>query len=120
MYTVTPIPAKNRIDVVFSGDFGHDDAEFREELRAAVEKTRSGEGHFDMLVDFSQAPVMSPEMAKNGEEASAWCVQNGMRKSANLMSSQALLELQEKRVTARDEKFQYFETRADAESWLAE
>ena len=118
MYSIMPIRAKNRVVVVFVNDFEHGQAIFNTELKNAVKEVRAEDRHFDLLVDFSTAPVMSQDRAGQGGEMINWCLANGLRKSANVMDT-VLQRMQVKRVSANDDKFQYFTSYAEAEAWLA-
>ena len=117
MYSITTNLAKNRVIVVFVNDFEHGQAFFNTELKEAVKRVRAEDRHFDLLADFSTAPVMSQQIAGQGEEMINWCVANGLRKSANVMNT-ILQRMQVKRVSANDDKFQYFSSLAEAEAWL--
>lgn len=117
MYSIVPNLAKHRVRVVFANDFEHEQDAFNAELKSAIDQVRADDGHFDLLSDFTDAPVMSQERAKQGEEMVAWCLANGLRRSANVMGT-VLQRLQIKRVSANDEKFAYFETCSEAENWL--
>lgn len=118
MYSVRTLPTKNRVEVVFNGAHGYDYVQFSEELKDAAMAVRSTEGHFDLLVDFTTADVLPQENAAQSQRNIAWCISQGMRKSANIVPS-VTQRMQVKRVSANDLRLSYFGTRKEAECWLA-
>jgi len=118
MHLVKPIAAMNRVDVFIEDqtEEGHDDFGFQ--LKKAIDQVKTAGGEFDLLVDMSKTTVMSPNSAQRSEELIGWCVANGLRKSANVLS-ETLHQLQVKRLTGRNEKFGIFTSRHEAEAWLS-
>ncbi|MEP3052224.1 MAG: hypothetical protein ABJP48_05705 [Erythrobacter sp.] len=119
MYEIHKEPGKNRVAVIFTKNFEHDQEEFSAELKAAAQGVIGPGSHFDLIVDFTAAGPMPQDHAQAGERAVAWCIASGLRKSANIMHTN-LQRMQVKRVAARDDRFGYFNSRAEAESWLNE
>ncbi|MEM8724716.1 MAG: hypothetical protein AAGE86_04250 [Pseudomonadota bacterium] len=117
MYRIQGIAPKHRVLVSFHGDFDFDQSDLDNELKSIAMDVRSAEGHFDLLADFTQAPVMPQDRAQQSEVLIAWCVANGLRKSANVMDT-TIQAIQVKRVSAHDEKFRTFTSRREAELWL--
>ncbi|MEP3052223.1 MAG: hypothetical protein ABJP48_05700 [Erythrobacter sp.] len=118
MYKLTTDLAKNRILVTFVGAFDYDARDLAKEIQDASQRIRLNCGHFDMLSDWTQASTMPQEHAKAGEDVVAWCVANGLRKSANVMDA-ILLQMQVKRVSNEDDKIGFFATQTEAEAWLS-
>ncbi len=117
MYKITADPASRRLDVDFVGSYTDiDQAAFAADLRAAVLKLRGGSGHFDLLCDFSQISVMPQDRTADAREQIEWCVANGLRRSANVVSSM-ISRMQLQRLSA-DDHFQNFASRAEALAWL--
>jgi hypothetical protein len=116
MYKIDVDVAKHRVLIEFSGTYDDDLAEFGRQMVAACIRAKGIGRHFDMLSDFSQAPIMTQQTAGDSQEHVKWCIDNGLRKGANVVGG-ALSRMQLNRITA-DEKFQMFETRAQAEAWL--
>ncbi|MEP3052222.1 MAG: hypothetical protein ABJP48_05695 [Erythrobacter sp.] len=119
MYKIHPQIQKNRVLIVFDGEFDYDQTEFAEEIKKAVLTVRSTEREFDLLADYSKVTVMDQSRASRSEEIVAWCVDNGLRKSANVMNS-ALQRIQIKRLASQNDKWKFFETLSEAEMWLDE
>ena len=117
MYTIEEVPAKNRIVVIFDRFEDHDRTQFISDIQRAALKVRSSERHFDMLADFTQSMVMPQPIAKDSITLSDWLLENGLRKSANIMVS-ITQRMQVARVTDHDKRYDFFETRAEGERWL--
>lgn len=118
MFRVVKLPHKNRVLIAFEGNIGEEDnLPFFRELKVAALEVRSADGEFDLLTDWTAASAMPQENARTGEDAVAWCIANGMRKSANVMNT-IIQKMQVKRVSGQDERLGYFETREEAEHWL--
>lgn len=117
MYTIRALLERNRVEIIFDGAHDYDYLVFSQELKDAALAVRSNQGHFDLLVDFTAGQVLPQENAAQSERNIAWCIANGMRKSANVMTT-IIQKIQVKRVSHRDEKLGYFETREEAEKWL--
>lgn len=118
MFKVKALPEKHRVSVMFEGNFDHDPADFRAALIAAVGRVQAADKSFDLICDFTHANVMPPTHAATGQAAIAWCLENGLRKSANVTAS-ATQRMQLRRVSAGDERFSQFADHAEAEEWLA-
>ena len=117
MYEIERQPSKHRVLIKFDSYADHDRIKFIVDLQEAALSVRSADRHFDMLADFTESIVMPQPIAKDSITLSDWLVQNGLRKSANVMTS-ITQQMQVQRVTERNEKFGYFETRTAAERWL--
>ncbi|MEL7190254.1 MAG: hypothetical protein AAGK17_11930 [Pseudomonadota bacterium] len=117
MYTICAKPENHRVEVTFEGPHDYDHVAFSAELREAVLSIRSSDGHFDLLVDFSKGQVLPQEIAHRSEQNIAWCLSQGMRKSANVMPT-TTHRMQVKRLSNQDERLGYFPSRPLAESWL--
>ncbi|MEP3050607.1 MAG: hypothetical protein ABJP48_12655 [Erythrobacter sp.] len=74
-------------------------------------------GSFDLLVDWTNMPVMTQPAAQQAQRVISWCNDKGLRKAANVVAT-VTQRMQVKRVSAQNDRFQYFETRADAQAWL--
>ena len=119
MYSIFVNERASRVDIFFVGMTEPEEfITFDQNLRAAAIKARGAGAYFDLIVDFSEAALMSQEMAVDTQGTIAWCIANGLRKSANLTTS-ALMKMQVQRVSSND-RFRTFGSRADAEAWLAE
>ena len=116
MFQIEIDQIRKRVIIDFVGTYDNDLTEFSQQMKMACMKARGGSGHFDMLSDFTQAPLMTQQTAHDSEAHVQWCKDHGLRKAANVVGS-ALSKLQLNRITA-DDKFRIFETRAEAEAWL--
>jgi hypothetical protein len=110
--------AKNRVEVTFIGNYSGDIASFNDQLKACARAAKFSSGHFDLLSDFTQSQVMPQQLSGETAEIVGWCAANGLRKSANIVSSM-LLKMQLDRLVP-DDHFKTFLNRDDAEAWLAE
>lgn len=117
MYTIQTIPAKSRVEIIFRGKHDYDFMQFSEELKAAAILVRSSDRHFDLLVDFTEGQVLPRENAEQSAHNISWCIDHGMRRSANVVSM-ITQKMQVQRVSERNEILHYFETRTEAERWL--
>lgn len=118
MYTIRPILSKNRVEVVFDDFRDHDAERFAADLQSAVQSAKDENGRFDILLDMSNSVVMPQDIAAKSEADAKWLNDNGLRKSANIIQS-ITQRMQVKRVTSQDSRYGFFETRAEAEEWLA-
>jgi hypothetical protein len=118
MFKVTPLPGKHRVEISFEGNFDHDPADFRAALIAAVGKVQAHDQSFDLICDFTHAHVMPQDHATTGQAAIAWCIENGLRKSANVTAS-VTQRMQLRRVSEGDLRFEQFADHGEAEEWLA-
>ena len=119
MYEIAVDEEAHRVDIRFVGMSTPEEfIAFDRHLRAAAIQAKSAGAHFDLIVDFSKATLMTQEIAVDSQGTIAWCVANGLRKSANLTTS-ALMKMQVQRVSSND-RFRMFGSRVDAEAWLAE
>lgn len=117
MFQVTVDATSHRIEVDFIGNYSDiDQSQFSRDLRAAVPKAKGAAHHFDLLVDFSRVPVMPQDRTSSAREEIEWCVANGLRRSANVMSS-TIAKMQVERLAA-DDRFRTFTDRAAAIAWL--
>ena len=103
--------------LLFSEDFSHDRAAVHRDVHDAVDAVKSSSGQFDILVDMTGVPVIARNRTDSGEELMSWCLANGLRHGA-IAVGLMLQEMQLKRLSERSEKFSYFRSVADAESWL--
>jgi len=117
MYRIVASPHRNRVTIDFGTEYDFDEDEFERELVDAIESVRDKGGAFDLLADFSQAPVMDQQRASESERVVAWCAANGLRKSANVVGS-LIHQMQVKRLSKKDDRFGYFEGINDALRWL--
>lgn len=118
VYTIRPIPSKNRVEVVFNDFRDHDAERFAAELQSAVQSAKNEDGRFDIVLDMSNSVVMPQDIAAKSEANAKWLNDNGLRKSANIIQS-ITQRMQVKRVTSQDSRYGFFETGAEAEEWLA-
>jgi hypothetical protein len=109
---------KSRVEITFVGSYSGEMASFSNQLKASARAAKASSGYFDILTDFTQAHVMPKDLLEGTVEVTAWCADNGLRKSANVVNSM-LQKLQLDRLTP-DERFQIFVSRDDAEAWLSE
>ena len=117
MYKIERVRPESRVEMFFGDYQDHDQQRFLHEVQQAALSVRDSNGSFDVLADFTDSVVMPQEISKQSADLATWFLTNGMRKSANIIRN-ATQRMQIKRVTARDERFGYFENRAQAESWL--
>lgn len=117
MYKIRKNLDKHRVLVSFEGEFDEDVDQFETEMKDAALGVRSPTGHFDLLADFRNAPAMSQDRAQRSEALVAWCMTKGLRKAASLMNT-TIQRMQVKRVSAKDDRFQYFDSVQAAERWL--
>ena len=117
MYSIDPNRQKRRVTLSFDGLMRQDPQVFFKELTDAVKSVRGSEGEWDLLVDFSGTPVMPQDRAKNTAKIFDWCLENDIRKVAAVMET-ITQRMQLQRVTGRNDKIAYFESRSDAQSWL--
>jgi hypothetical protein len=119
MYCIDTIPSKSRLLMTFE-DFANLDFEmFMRDAQAATLQAKGASRHFDILADFSDTMVMPQNIARGSQDIACWFLENGLRRSANVMQS-ITQRMQIQRVTDRDTKFAYFETHAEAQAWLDE
>ena len=118
MYLLTRHPKQHRVELGFSGQMTQEAGAFFEELTTAAKSVRSPDGDWSLLVDFSDTPVMSQERAQNTAKIFEWCKTHGIVKIAFILNS-ATQRMQVNRVTENSAIVEVFETRAQAESWLA-
>jgi hypothetical protein len=119
MYKIERVPSKHRVEMFLDNYEGHDQQRFLREVQQTAISVRNTDGSFDVLADFTESIVMPQEISQESADLAAWLVTNGMRRSANIIRN-ATQRMQIKRVTAHDERFGYFENRAEAETWLSE
>lgn len=117
MYEITQEPSKHRFTVRFDLYADHDREKFFGDIQKAALNVRSADKRFDMIADFTDSMVMPQPIAKDSVRLTDWLIENGLRKSANIMVS-VTQRLQVMRVTERNDKFGYFETLAEGERWL--
>lgn len=118
VFEVTIDSARKRVKTAFFGVFDDDESEFEEAFRAAVRSVSPNGETFDLISDFSQADYIPEERAASAEQLIGWAVQRGLHKSANVIG-EVYQKMQIKRLSSRNDAFQYFATVEDAESWLA-
>ena len=58
MYTITPMPKRNLVEVIFAGEYGRAHDEFHAGMIEAAKAAQAHDGAFDILVDMTEAPVM--------------------------------------------------------------
>ena len=119
MYTIEVLRARSRVILSFCGEMKQDPAAFFAELTAAANTAKLRDGEWEMLVDFSQTPVMPQDRAQNTARIFDWCLANGIRKTACVMTM-LTQRMQIQRVTKRHEKIECFEDSQSAEEWLAQ
>lgn len=117
MYSIQSQPEKHLVVVEIAGDYDYSQDQFEAELLEAAKAAKSSDGQFDLLCDVSRASVLPKERAARSQVVIDYYVENGLRKSANIMTS-ALQQLQMKRVSSQNQMFGYFTSRAEAEAWL--
>jgi hypothetical protein len=118
MYQIAVSRANQRVDLDFIGNYTDiDRAELARDLHTAVLQAKARGDHFDLLVDFTQVSVMPQDRTAAARDEIEWCVANGLRRSANVMSS-TISKMQVERLSA-DERFQVFANRAGALAWLS-
>lgn len=119
MYWITTDRTKHRVMVTFKGHLQEGQETFDTDLMGAALQVRAADGHFDMVSDFTDAPLLPQVQNEQAERMIAWCIDHGLRKSANVMGT-ALQRMQVKRLSSDDERFAFFETCEDAARWLDE
>ena len=118
MYSLAREPELHRVELRFSGQMTQDAAAFFDELTTAAKCVRSPDCDWSLLVDFSDTPVMTQERANNTTKIFDWCMANGIAKIAFVLHS-STQRMQVKRVTRQSPVVEVFDTRAQAEAWLA-
>jgi hypothetical protein len=118
MYEIKVDERAHRVDIVFGGVMNDKGLEgFDEALTTSVLRARGTGSWFDILTDFSSSTLMPQEIAKDSARRAAWCVAQGLRKSAHI-SAGMLMKLQLDRVVDNNAKIQTFLTREEALAWL--
>ena len=118
MYSVVPKSSHNRLELKFDGHMEQDPAVFFGEFTSAAASVRDESGEWDLLVDFSNTPVMPQERAENTAKIFQWCLSNNVRRIAFVLTS-ITQKMQIKRVSQSSDKIEYFEEVGAAERWLA-
>lgn len=119
MYTITRDTSKSRVIIAHDGPRDYPIEIFWQEFKEAVHFAKCARPFFDVLVDHSRTTILPQDRTKNGEAMAIWCLENGLRKSANVAPS-AIMRMQLQRITDRNPQFAYFETRKGGERWLDE
>ncbi|MEO9461964.1 MAG: hypothetical protein ABJ242_04435 [Marinomonas sp.] len=117
MYSIKRDTSKNRVIILFDGARDYNVDVFFQEFMEAANFAKCARPHFDALVDHSRTNILPQERTKHSEAMALWCLENGLRRSANIVSS-AVMRMQLKRVTDSNPHFAYFQSREDAEAWL--
>ena len=117
MYRIDISRSRSRVTLSFSGEMKQDPAAFLAELTSAANKAKGSGDDWEMLVDFSDTPVMPQDRAQNTSKIFEWCLGNGIRKTACVMNT-LTQRMQIQRVTKRHEKIEFFESISAAEDWL--
>ena len=68
---------RKRVIIDFVGTYDSDLTAFSQQMKMACMKARGGSGHFDMLSDFTQAPLMTQQTAQDSEAHVQWCKDHG-------------------------------------------
>ncbi|RVT43488.1 hypothetical protein [Sphingobium algorifonticola] len=109
--------AAHRVEIAFKDGYSKAAlAGFDTQLRAAASLAKGHGSWFDILADFSDFGVMPQDTTDDGHARIAWCMANGLRRSANVTGS-TIMKMQIERL-APDPRFQYFRTREQAAAWL--
>lgn len=117
MYRIEVDEAAHRVIIEFSGGYADDEFDaFDAELHRAVARAKGSSACFDMIVDWARSEIMPQETSKDSERRVAWCLANGLRRSANITGS-ALMKMQLQRV-APDPRFRSFAARSEGLAWL--
>jgi hypothetical protein len=82
MYSIEPDKRRNRLKLSFSGQMQQDPPTFFNELKDGVQSIVSRTGDWDLVVDFTDTPVMPQDRAQNTARIFEWCETNGVRKIA--------------------------------------
>jgi hypothetical protein len=109
---------KRRVEVTFVGHYSGDMNKFSNDIKANARAAKAGGRYFDILSDYRQTHVLPQQLLAESTELIQWCVDNGVRKSASVVSS-ILLKMQLERMTP-DEGFKVFLSRDEAIAWLDE
>lgn len=117
MYKIEKNFSKHRIITTFTGDYQYDSVVLIAELKNAALAVKSPQGYFDSLGNFTNAPAMPQDHARQSQELLAWMTANGLRKAANVMGT-IVQRMQIKRLSDNGEKFQNFASLIEAEEWL--
>lgn len=117
-YSISRDVMKSRVIITFDGPRNYPIDAFWDEFMESVQFAKCARPHFDVLLDHSRATLMPPERTPRSEEMAIWCIENGLRKSANIVPTE-VLRMQLQRVTKHEEHFGFFETLEEAEEWLA-
>ncbi len=117
-YTIAEDLGQSLITVTVSGFWDVSIAtRYAEDLAAAIVRMRKRHADFLLLVDMREAGTLPQDAAQVIEHAITNQRANGIRRSANIVSS-TLAEIQIKRLSQRDEKYRYFTDATEARAWL--
>ncbi len=119
MYSLNAYRNLGRVVLGFDGEMTQNPAHFFSEFSAAANDARLGRDDWDLLIDFSQTPVMPQDRAQNTARIFAWCLDNAIRKIA-VVTANTTQRMQMRRVTERSEKLAFFDSSHEAETWLSE
>ncbi|MDB5576401.1 MAG: hypothetical protein JWR80_1577 [Bradyrhizobium sp.] len=118
MYEIAEDMGQGLIAVKVSGFWNVATAtRYAEDLAAAIVRMRKRHAEFLLLVDMREAGTLPQDAAQVIEAAIANQLANGIKRSANVVSS-TLAEIQIKRLSQRDEKYRYFADIDEAKAWL--
>ncbi len=121
MYSITLDRRLSRLTLVFSGHMDQDPAAFLAEFTDAAQTIRNAPGvlggMWDLLADYADTPVMPQDRAQNTARIFEWCLANNLRRAAGVMNS-ATQRMQMHRLTKRNDRIGFFETRSAAQDWL--
>lgn len=118
MYNISVDILRQRVIVDFQGQIDVDLPTSNQELFSACLRAKGSGAHFDILSDFTKSSLMSQEGADDSAQTVKWCIDNGLRKGANVVGS-TLMKLQINRVSGSDQ-IRNFATMAEAIAWLDE
>ncbi len=119
MYTIQRDTSKSRLIVALNGTWDYDGSMFWEDFQEAAHYAKCARAHFDVLFDHTLKPILPQHRTEKGTIMAVWCLENGLRKSANIVPS-TIMRMQLQRITDRNAQFDYFKTREEAEAWLDE
>ena len=117
MFEVRVDRSKRRVELLFEGDYTHDRDAMHRAVHEAVSDAKGSGLWFDIVCDMTQMPVIHRDRHDSGEELMTWLVLNGMRNGA-VAVGQVLQSMQLKRLSGKNEKYQYFNSMRDAQAWL--
>lgn len=117
MYQIYTDKDIGRVEIRFDAVINRSLIGFDESLRLACLLTFRTAGYFDVLVDYTHSREMVGDVLQDARQRIEWCVNNGLRRSANITADPDLRR-QIEDITAAFDHILVFSNRAEAVAWL--